>query len=279
MEIYSQADDCDREVHYYNYRSIHYIVPATNIQSAQVYCEIQTRTIFEEGWSEIDHKVRYPDYSDDKNLMSYLNIFNRLAGSADEMGSYVNDLVLLIKKNNELENERAIKEIQFTSEKEILQQEIENLSTKDDDIIQIRSAYENLIELQNREIDELKKEIDSSSIENNISIKNKKTPVAIILRQKDNEILDGVHRGEVSIKVIRENKFASFIVRLSAQFSDNPIIEVKPLTTTGKETKISDLNIKTGVGNYGNFNVHIFNAKLGYIEKGEYTFSFEVKVG
>ncbi|WP_431810155.1 hypothetical protein [Jejubacter sp. L23] len=129
MDIYKNHPKCEQKRHIHNYRSIHYIVPATNIQSVQVYCEIQTRTIFEEGWSEIDHQVRYPDFSDDENLMSYLTIFNRLAGSADEMGSYVNDLVELIKKNNELETERKTKESQYTSEKEKLEEEIKILSS------------------------------------------------------------------------------------------------------------------------------------------------------
>lgn len=117
MDIYDKYPDCQQKIHFYNYRSIHYLVPSTKINSEQVYCEIQTRTIFEEGWSEIDHKVRYPDYSEDENLMSYLKIFNRLAGSADEMGSYVNELVALIKQNNDLEDEREQREKQFLVEK------------------------------------------------------------------------------------------------------------------------------------------------------------------
>ena len=51
--------------------------------------EIQVRTIFEEGWSEIDHKIRYPYDADNPVLGQFLVVFNRLAGSADEMGSFV----------------------------------------------------------------------------------------------------------------------------------------------------------------------------------------------
>ena len=74
--------------HKFGYRSVHYIVksqPAKQLHLA----EIQVRTIFEEGFSEIDHQVRYPYYQDNLILASYLAIFNRLAGSADEMGSFV----------------------------------------------------------------------------------------------------------------------------------------------------------------------------------------------
>lgn len=38
---------------------------------------------------EIDHKVRYPNFSDDKLIESILQTFNRIAGSADEIGSFV----------------------------------------------------------------------------------------------------------------------------------------------------------------------------------------------
>ena len=51
--------------------------------------EIQLRTIFEEGWSEIDHRIRYPYDTDNQILNQYLFLFNGLAGSADEMASFV----------------------------------------------------------------------------------------------------------------------------------------------------------------------------------------------
>lgn len=40
------------------YRSIHYIIE-TKPAKKTYFAEIQVRTIFEEGWSEIDHTVRY----------------------------------------------------------------------------------------------------------------------------------------------------------------------------------------------------------------------------
>jgi len=104
---------CSINNHKYGYRSVHYIIktkPAKEIHLV----EIQVRTIFEEGFSEIDHKVRYPYFQNNPMIEDYLSIFNRLAGSADEMGSYVKKLkdeisqhVLnardLKKKNKELE--------------------------------------------------------------------------------------------------------------------------------------------------------------------------------
>lgn len=89
-------NNCKVEVHSAGYRSIHYII-SMQPTLRKVISEIQVRTIFEEGWSEIDHKVRYPNFMDNKLVSYFLTIFNRMAGSADEMGTFVNDLAADIK--------------------------------------------------------------------------------------------------------------------------------------------------------------------------------------
>jgi len=75
----------------YGYRSIHYIVE-TKPGKTTYYAEIQIRTIFEEGWSEVDHKLRYPYKTNNKVLTQYLLILNRLAGTADEMCTFIRKL-------------------------------------------------------------------------------------------------------------------------------------------------------------------------------------------
>lgn len=85
------------------YRSVHYIVE-TKPEKFLVYGEVQVRTLFEEGWSEIDHKVRYPNFSDNPNVELFLSIFNGLAGSADEMGSFVK---VLAQVSEEAESARV----------------------------------------------------------------------------------------------------------------------------------------------------------------------------
>ena len=65
------------------YRSLHYVVKYKGY-----YVEIQCRTLFEEGWSEIDHDIVYPYYQDDEMLKDYSSLLNRLSGLADEMSSY-----------------------------------------------------------------------------------------------------------------------------------------------------------------------------------------------
>lgn len=78
----------DVKGHKDGYRSVHYIV-STSPQKKKVMAEIQVRTIFEEGWAEIDHNIKYPDLSEDESVAEFLRIFNRLAGAADEMGGFV----------------------------------------------------------------------------------------------------------------------------------------------------------------------------------------------
>lgn len=65
------------------YRSLHYI-----IKYHGYYLEIQGRTLFEEGWSEIDHDIVYPYYKDDEMLTEFSGLLSRLSGMADEMSSY-----------------------------------------------------------------------------------------------------------------------------------------------------------------------------------------------
>ena len=65
------------------YRSLHYIVKYRGY-----YVEIQGRTLFEEGWSEVDHDIVYKEAGDDEMLRDYSRLLNRLSGLADEMSSY-----------------------------------------------------------------------------------------------------------------------------------------------------------------------------------------------
>ena len=65
------------------YRSLHYTVKYRGH-----YIEIQGRTLFEEGWGEVDHDIVYKEAEDDEMLRDYSKLLNRLSGLADEMSSY-----------------------------------------------------------------------------------------------------------------------------------------------------------------------------------------------
>ncbi len=82
---------CTMQEHPFGYRSVHYLIKSQPTKQLYV-TELQVRTLFEEGWSEIDHQIRYPNLSDNPHLASFLTIFNRVAGRADEMGSFVKTL-------------------------------------------------------------------------------------------------------------------------------------------------------------------------------------------
>ncbi|WP_174492720.1 RelA/SpoT domain-containing protein [Acinetobacter sp. Marseille-Q1623] len=166
LDKYDAYNDCRKEEHIKGYRSIHYIIPATKIDGNQINCEIQTRTIFEEGWSEIDHKVRYPSFSDDPYLQEFLDIFNRISGSADEMGSFVNSLrELIIQQAVDSEaRQRALYEHQ--SQIKILEEKIDRLFTEKAELQEIQSAYKalKLANTQNENVMSRGKKETSSSL-------------------------------------------------------------------------------------------------------------------
>lgn len=102
------------------YRSVHYLVEfyPTN---QKVIAEIQVRTIFEEGYGEIDHRLRYSHNEIPEILQSNLLLFNRIVGSADEMASLINNL------NKEwIEKEREYKSeiLELKKQIEILEKNI-----------------------------------------------------------------------------------------------------------------------------------------------------------
>lgn len=74
------------------YRSVHYLIKyGTKYDSSII--EIQVRTIFEEGYGEIDHQLRYShDYDIPEVLAQNLMLLNRIAGTSDEMASLINKL-------------------------------------------------------------------------------------------------------------------------------------------------------------------------------------------
>ena len=114
QEVINVFEDknCSIKRHPFGYRSVHYLV---NSKPTKEECisEVQVRTIFEEGWSEIDHHIRYPSHTNDIVLSQFLVVFNRLAGSADEMGSYIQFLKIALEERefshqNEIENRAAV---------------------------------------------------------------------------------------------------------------------------------------------------------------------------
>lgn len=95
------------------YRSVHYLIEFFPT-SQKVIAEIQVRTIFEEGYGEIDHQLRYSHKKIPEVLALNLLLFNRIAGSSDEMASLINLL-----NRNWIEMESKYEKIIETKDKEI----------------------------------------------------------------------------------------------------------------------------------------------------------------
>lgn len=113
-EEINSTNDFELKVHPDGYRSWHYLI-STQTTKKPTIVEIQVRTIFEEGWSEIDHRLRYPSQLDNQLLNNQLLVLNRLAGNADEMvNSIIETLstITLISKEKE-DKEQIIKDLKF----------------------------------------------------------------------------------------------------------------------------------------------------------------------
>lgn len=117
------------KLHDVGYRSIHYGFDYTG-EKEPVTVEFQVRTVFQEGWSEIDHKVRYPDFSKNELLKYYIGLFNGLAGTADDMGSFVLKLHELISTTAAAMLKSEISLATKDSAIEKLEQEINKLKSE-----------------------------------------------------------------------------------------------------------------------------------------------------
>lgn len=127
---------CELKLHPAAYRSVHYIIETSTTKSKK-YVEIQVRTIFEEGWSEVDHRIRYPKNTSNPLVNDLLLMLNRLAGNADEMSTFVQELNYYVK-----ESERDLKALERDKDKQIaeLKEIIKNAKLSAGD----KSKFENV---------------------------------------------------------------------------------------------------------------------------------------
>lgn len=79
-----------------DYRSIHYTIRHTDREGVMVPIEIQTRSIFEEGWSEINHtllyKKEYFDIAEEALLKKTSSVLSSLAGDCDTLGDLMKSI-------------------------------------------------------------------------------------------------------------------------------------------------------------------------------------------
>ena len=115
--LYEQYLTSENIISKQEYRSVHYVIC---YHAACV--EIQVRTLFEEAFAEIDHKITYPYRTEDERLTKYAGIVNYLAGAADKLGSFYLELADMeagspVKQNADKKNKEIFPK-KNTKEKE-----------------------------------------------------------------------------------------------------------------------------------------------------------------
>lgn len=131
---------CETKEHIHGYRSVHYIVE-TKPTKKTYYAEIQVRTIFEEAWSEIDHTIRYPYDLNNPVFGRYLSILNRLAGNADEMGTFISFLKDSMQEKENIHRQALIEKDNLIEQ---LEQKIRDLKLSQQDTTFLTQGLEKL---------------------------------------------------------------------------------------------------------------------------------------
>lgn len=122
---------CTLKTHADGYRSVDYIIK-TAPSKKEYKVAVQVRSIFEEGWAEIDHSARYQYQMDGQILNEFSKTMNKLAGGADEMAEFIHGLkaYLLEKENLVLHQQHLVQEQQdLVKEQQDIVKEQENQIT------------------------------------------------------------------------------------------------------------------------------------------------------
>jgi ppGpp synthetase/RelA/SpoT-type nucleotidyltranferase len=83
------------------YSSSHYVLK--NPEDSDCYCEVQVRTLFEEGWSEIDHAFNYPAGEPGKISRSLLKTLKRVCDVAIYIADQIPDIYKAEKQKKDLD--------------------------------------------------------------------------------------------------------------------------------------------------------------------------------
>lgn len=65
------------------YTSVHYVVKPK--QQSGLFCEIQVRTLFEEIWGEVDHRLNYPTPSPSISCKEQIRVLSKLVGAGSRL--------------------------------------------------------------------------------------------------------------------------------------------------------------------------------------------------
>ncbi|WP_080960596.1 RelA/SpoT domain-containing protein [Xanthomonas arboricola] len=65
------------------YTSVHYVVQPNS--RSETTCEIQVRTLMEEVWGEVDHKINYPKKSESESCKEQIKVLARVTSSCSRL--------------------------------------------------------------------------------------------------------------------------------------------------------------------------------------------------
>ncbi|MFD2246579.1 RelA/SpoT domain-containing protein [Pontibacter ruber] len=100
MTSYAQQFASDKYRIFVNergYQAQHYIIKVSPNRRLY-FVEVQVKTLFEEGWSEIDHCIRYPDHNPNELLNRLLWLLNQFTSRADEIAIQIQALAEELQK-------------------------------------------------------------------------------------------------------------------------------------------------------------------------------------
>lgn len=93
--------ECDIKLHEYGYGSICYQA-ISRLDNRTNYIEIQVRTLFQDAWSSIDNIMRDSYDVSSQILVQHLSYFNKIAGMADDMGSFLQEYLSEEQRKNNI---------------------------------------------------------------------------------------------------------------------------------------------------------------------------------
>lgn len=70
-----------------SYTSVHYLIKPR--ADAPVCCELQVRTLFEEIWGEIDHRINYPDPTEIVSCREQLMVLSKIVGAGSRLADSI----------------------------------------------------------------------------------------------------------------------------------------------------------------------------------------------
>jgi putative GTP pyrophosphokinase len=80
---YFKTIGIDTETSETMYTSVHYIVQPNS--KSGLTCEIQVRTLMEEVWGEVDHKINYPEKADSLSCREQIKVLARVTSSCSRL--------------------------------------------------------------------------------------------------------------------------------------------------------------------------------------------------